>query len=339
MSTLQFDMAKLGQFLTKWDKKGSSAAEYMSAGSHYRTYKPTVSPTPQGGLFLSTKLDHIRGMAADDHAQVEMEFAANGEIVSSRATMTIQGHPTLDTGLIAGAAAVGGTVAGGGPASGAAAQGIGELAAKIVNSLSKFISDISETGGRANFPAVIRMNMNFICESLILPPPKPSVIGDIRVKWLALGGASSFLGEPLTVEMGTPDGVGRYNHFQGGSIYWTPGLGAHEVHGYIKAKWESLGWEQSFLGYPITDELGTPDGIGRYNHFQGGSIYWTPTLGAHEVHGAIRDKWASLGWERSALGYPVSDEGAANIGGIRMSKFEHGMITWTKWAGAVVHNI
>src|SRR5207302_49498 len=83
------------------------------------------------------------------------------------------------------------------------------------------------------------------------------------------------------------DGVGRYNHFQGGSIYWTPGTGAHEVHGAIKDKWASMGWERSFLGYPVTDETGTPDGVGRYNHFQGGSIYWTPSIGAYEVHGAI----------------------------------------------------
>ena len=54
-----------------------------------------------------------------------------------------------------------------------------------------------------------------------------------------------------------------------------------------------LGWERSFLGYPLTDETATPDGVGRYNHFQGGSIYWTPATGAHEVHGAIRGQWAT----------------------------------------------
>ena len=40
------------------------------------------------------------------------------------------------------------------------------------------------------------------------------------------------------------------------------------------------------LGYPTTDESGTPDHIGRYNHFAGsggGSIYWTRTTGAHAV--------------------------------------------------------
>jgi uncharacterized protein with LGFP repeats len=162
----------------------------------------------------------------------------------------------------------------------------------------------------------------------------PNVIGAIRDKWLALGGPSSFLGQPSTDELGTPDGVGRFNHFQGGSIYWTPTIGAHEVHGAIRGKWADMGWERSFLGYPLTDESPTPDGIGRFNHFQGGSIYWTPGIGAHEVHGAIRDKWASMGWERSFLGYPASDEVDVLNGG-RVSNFEHGSITWTQSGGAV----
>src|SRR5262249_14573546 len=93
----------------------------------------------------------------------------------------------------------------------------------------------------------------------------PSVIGAIRDKWIALGGSSSFLGQPLTDELTTPDAIGRYNHFQGGSIYWTPQTGAHEVHGGIRDKWASVGWERSLLGYPVTDESATPDGVGRFN--------------------------------------------------------------------------
>ncbi|WP_424097626.1 LGFP repeat-containing protein [Moorena producens] len=100
--------------------------------------------------------------------------------------------------------------------------------------------------------------------------------GDIDLKWFELGGILSFLGYPTTDVRQTRDKVGLYNHFQGGSIYWSPDTGAHEVHGLIRDKWADLGWERSFLGYPITDETVTPDGIGRYNHFQGGSIYWTP---------------------------------------------------------------
>ena len=155
------------------------------------------------------------------------------------------------------------------------------------------------------------------------------VHGAIRDKWTELGGTESFLGYPLTDETVTPDGTGRYNHFQGGSIYWTSKTGAHEVHGAIRDKWTELGWEKSFLGYPLTDETVTPDRTGRYNHFQGGSIYWTSKTGAHEVHGAIRDKWAKLGWEKSYLGYPISDEKSTSDGKGRYSEFQGGTLYWT----------
>ncbi len=163
-----------------------------------------------------------------------------------------------------------------------------------------------------------------------------SVHGLILTKYLSLGGPSSFLGYPTTDETGTPDGVGRFNHFSSthslgnvnGSIYWTPSTGASSIHGAIRAKWASLGWELSFLGYPVTDETGTPDGVGRFNHFSNsGSIYWTPSTGAWSVHGVIRSQWASMGWERSCLGYPVSDEFA--IPGGRQSNFQRGFISFS----------
>jgi hypothetical protein len=162
------------------------------------------------------------------------------------------------------------------------------------------------------------------------------VWGQIRLKWEALGWEKSMLGYPITGELTTPDTVGRYNHFQGGSIYWTQATGAHEVRGNIHAKWKALGWETGVLGYPTTDETGTPDGIGRYNHFRKGttegSIYWTQATGAWEVHGQIRNHWASLGWEKSALGYPVSDEYAVTGG--RESEFQKGYITYNTSTGA-----
>jgi hypothetical protein len=162
------------------------------------------------------------------------------------------------------------------------------------------------------------------------------VHGAIRGRWASLGWENSFLRYPLTDETATPDGIGRYNHFQGGSIYWSPSSGAWEVHGAIRGKYSQLGWERSFLGYPLTNENTTPDGIGRYNHFQGGSIYWTPGTGAHEVHGAIRSHWASLGWERSFLGYPTSDEMVVFGGAGRISHFQRGSIYWSPTAGVRV---
>jgi LGFP repeat len=178
-----------------------------------------------------------------------------------------------------------------------------------------------------------------------------SIHGLILDHYRALGGASSFLGLPVTDETPTPDGVGRFNHFvNSGSIYWTPATGAWSIHGAIRGKWANLGWERSFLGYPVTDEHVAPDRIGRANHFSStrnphnvdGSIYWTPTTGAWSIHGAIRAKWFSLGTERSVLGYPVTDEHVAPDGIGRANHFSStrnlhnvdGSIYWTPTTGA-----
>jgi len=109
-------------------------------------------------------------------------------------------------------------------------------------------------------------------------------------KYISLGGPGGFLGRPVDEgagdqEMDTADGRGRVKDFEGGSIYWSAPTGAFEVHGGIRIKWAGLGGVRSFLGFPTTDETVTPDGRGRFNHFEGGSIYWTPETDAHEVHG------------------------------------------------------
>lgn len=160
------------------------------------------------------------------------------------------------------------------------------------------------------------------------------VLGRIKARWDSLGSERGFLGYPSTDELITPDRTGRFNHFQGGSVYWSPATDAWEVHGAIRDRWARLGWETGPLGYPVTNETRTPDGVGRFNHFQrGGSIYWTPRTGARDVYGAIRGRWAALGWERSYLGYPTSGEFA--IPGGRRSNFERGFITWDSRTGRV----
>jgi hypothetical protein len=160
------------------------------------------------------------------------------------------------------------------------------------------------------------------------------VYGDIRTKWASLGWERGPNGYPVTDEGTTRSGTGRYNNFQNGAIYWKSATGAHSVYGAIFDKYAAFGWESGILGFPKTDEVGTPDGVGRYNHFEGGSVYWSPPTGAHEVHGSILARWSALGWERSYLGYPTSDEFA--VSGGRRSNFRYGYIQWTAATGAVV---
>ena len=160
------------------------------------------------------------------------------------------------------------------------------------------------------------------------------VRGSVRRRWEALGWELGPLGYPVTDESPTPDGVGRYNHFAGGSIYWHPALGAFSVRGPIRQKWEQLRWEAGPLGYPVTDQLAAADDQGSYNHFAGGSIYSHPDTGVHAVWGSIREKWAELGLEQSTLGYPLTDERPTPDGVGRYNHFSSGSIYWHPDIGA-----
>ncbi len=159
----------------------------------------------------------------------------------------------------------------------------------------------------------------------------PAVVGAIEAKYLQMGGCRSLLGAPVSDEQPTADGGGRYSKFEHGAIYWKQALGAHEVHGQIYDKWIACGAEVGILGYPFGDEAGVPHATGRYSVFEKGSIYWTPALGAHEVHGKIRDAWAESGWEVGDLGYPTSDEYGVAVG--RRSDFQNGSITFSANSG------
>jgi uncharacterized protein with LGFP repeats len=125
--------------------------------------------------------------------------------------------------------------------------------------------------------------------------------------------------------------VGRFQRFTKGAVYWSPYSGAQEIHGAIHRHWAALGWERSPLGYPTTDETSTPDQTGRFNHFQYGSIYWTPTTGAWEVHGPILEAYEAVKGPRSRLGYPKSDVVPTPAGA--RSVFQGGMIVWSAATG------
>jgi hypothetical protein len=156
----------------------------------------------------------------------------------------------------------------------------------------------------------------------------------ITDKYHALGGPQGFLGKAVTDEVPTPDLKGSFRHYEHGSIYWSPSTGAFEVHGGIRDKWQALGWEQSVLGYPRTDETSVANG--RFNEFQFGAIYWTPALGAHEVHGGIHARYAADGGPaHSGYGFPTSDEQDVLRG--RMSHFERAAIFWDRRDAYVVY--
>ncbi len=165
-----------------------------------------------------------------------------------------------------------------------------------------------------------------------------SVCGAILNHYQALGGPGGFLGYPITNELVNPDNVGRRSFFQNGTIYWSPTTGAWEIGGAIFNHWGTLGYEKGSLGYPTSDELTNPDGVGKRNTFQNGNghIYWTPSTGAWEIGGAIFNHWGALNYEKGSLGYPTSDELTNPDGVGKRNTFQNGNghIYWTPSTGA-----
>ena len=103
-----------------------------------------------------------------------------------------------------------------------------------------------------------------------------------------------------------PAGSGYVISYEYADIYYSGQTGAHEVYGAIKTKYDLLGGASSILGLPVTGEEAA-SGAGRRQHFQGGSIYWSPNTGPMMVRGPVRDLWFSQGAEGGHYGYPVSD--------------------------------
>lgn len=186
----------------------------------------------------------------------------------------------------------------------------------------------------------------------------------INAKYAELGGANSVVGAP-TGSVGPTGNAGFLRRFQNGVICWHADVGAHELHGRLLERWESLGAAGGFLGFPTTDVMPGQDvrAAGLFAHFQGGSIYWAPLLAsmhpytvapvslpgkpatevpaavltagaACEVHGAIRERYLALGAEAGILGYPRSDQQSTPDGLAEFNKFQGGAIYSTRGTGA-----
>ncbi|WP_172421791.1 glycoside hydrolase family 70 protein [Enemella evansiae] len=158
-----------------------------------------------------------------------------------------------------------------------------------------------------------------------------AVQGRILAAYADLGWENSKLGYPLQEEFcGLRDG-GCVQRFQGGLIYWSRATDSRVVLGAIEQAYANQGWENG-IGYPQVNEFcGLRDG-GCGQHFQYGSIYWSPASGSWVVKGAIRDEYAARGWENGPLGYPVSNE-QCDAGGC-VQYYQRGRITWNLRDGA-----
>ena len=156
--------------------------------------------------------------------------------------------------------------------------------------------------------------------------------GEVNAKYKALGGVSGRLGVP-TIDQANAGGV-YWCDFQTGSIVWGSQTGAKVLYGAIRDKYYAFGGAAGFLGLPLTDQ--TSWWAGDAVEFQGGTIASNPAnTRAFEVHGAIRDKYYSLGGGLGLLGLPITDEYQGSDGW-RVSEFQYGKVIWRADAGSHV---
>ncbi|MEV6274642.1 alpha/beta hydrolase-fold protein [Nocardia sp. NPDC051832] len=160
-----------------------------------------------------------------------------------------------------------------------------------------------------------------------------AVGGMIGGGYQAANGPAGPLGLPIGGERGLPDGRGRVQDFEHGSLYWTPQTGAQMVRGAILTEWAKQGYERGPAGYPLAPEEKTPSRDGAVQAFEGGPIYYSPKTGVFRVQGQILDKYKVMGYENGWLGFPASEEQPLKDFG-RYSRFEGGYIYWSPLSGA-----
>jgi len=139
-------------------------------------------------------------------------------------------------------------------------------------------------------------------------PDSIELIAPIEKRWKALGGKS--WGIPANSGHTRPDGTIVVDFKPGAAavatktICYKAGIGAYVLTGAIRIAW--LQFSGGNLGAPKADALPAHDGVGRYQVFEYCVYVWHPNTGAHEVNGAIQQRYAELGG--SAWGYPTTDE-------------------------------
>ncbi|KDQ02964.1 LGFP repeat-containing protein [Rhodococcus qingshengii] len=162
--------------------------------------------------------------------------------------------------------------------------------------------------------------------------PVYTVGGAIGARYTQLGAETSSLGAPTGDEQTLSNG--RVQDFEHGRIYWSAATGVWETYGLIAQKYLDLGGPTSPLGWPTSGELGTPNGIGRFNRFTEGNIYFNPQAGTHCVYGAIFTEYGRHGYEGGRFGFPITDEYSTPEG--RRNDFQGGWIAWISATGQVV---
>lgn len=157
-----------------------------------------------------------------------------------------------------------------------------------------------------------------------------SVRGGIKSAYLQSGTNTPPLGLPLGDERCGLRDRGCVQNFQLGQIIWSPKTKAKTLHGAIGRRYTSAGAQNSFLGYPVGEEVCGFNGGGCKQVFQGGSIAWSAKTGARILRGAIGAKASPMvsAWI-GPVGYPLGEEVCGLPRRGCYQQFQTGRIYWS----------
>jgi uncharacterized protein with LGFP repeats len=116
------------------------------------------------------------------------------------------------------------------------------------------------------------------------------------------------LGFPTADLVSVAGGTGA--RFQGGSIYSSPGTGAHTVRG-VDADWLARGGPAGALGFPTVDTVDVKGGggyAGLVTEFTGGTLYSSSVTPAAVLSGDVLAHYNATGGP-AASGFPLADQG------------------------------
>lgn len=159
----QFDSDGFGRRLHPkgWRRKkeligrGPLCCEYNSGDNNYRTYPPTISSTADGGLLVSTSIDHMRGLRKDDHCGLSVTFDSSGKIYSVSRAITIYGRPPVENKNFHAAKNIGASYS---------------ALAVIIDMCDRMFAGVpwGSTPGRMKFPDIIKHNICAMTDSVRL---------------------------------------------------------------------------------------------------------------------------------------------------------------------------
>jgi hypothetical protein len=154
----RIDVESFASSLGGWKKK-LEYMDYSLSGSEYRTYRPEISTTPDGGLFVSIRIDYRRGLfSSDDHAVLELTVDKQGRITTAQSSLAIQGKSVASDVI-----RTGGDVGKGVPVVGGAVKVGADLTANLSE---KVLRENIVESGRVSFPSVVRHNYNLLFQAI-----------------------------------------------------------------------------------------------------------------------------------------------------------------------------